>query len=81
MKSDIGAAMVVTLARTLIVIISYSLASQTKSILKKMEHAKLIGLQVKRFMFLKYELPRPCSKNLPQKMFWLILQTVTNSYI
>ena len=53
MKSDIGAAMVVTLARTLIVIISYSLGSQTKLILKKMKHAKLVGLQVKRFMFLK----------------------------
>ena len=52
-RSDIGTAMVVTRARTLIVIISYSLGSQTKSILKKMEHAKLVGLQVKRFMFLE----------------------------
>ena len=39
--------------RTLIVIISYSLGSRTKSILKKMRHAKLVGLQVKRFMFLE----------------------------
>ena len=51
-KSDIGTVMVVTLARTLIVIISYSLGNQTKSILKKMEHAKLVGLQIKIFMFL-----------------------------
>ena len=52
-RSDIGTAMVVTRARTLIVIISYSLGSQTKSILKNMEHAKFFGLQVKRFMFLE----------------------------
>ena len=52
-KSDIGTAMVVTLAETLIVIVSYSLGSQTKSILKKMGHAKLVGLQVKRIMFLE----------------------------
>ena len=50
-RSDIETAMVVTRARTLIVIISYSLESQTKSILKKIGHAKLVGLQVKRFMF------------------------------
>ena len=50
-RSDIGTAMVVTRARTLIVIISYSLGSQTKSILEKIGHAKLVGLQVKRFMF------------------------------
>ena len=52
-KSYIGTAMVVTHARTLIVIISYSLGNQTKSILKKMEHAKPVGLQAKRFMFLE----------------------------
>ena len=52
-KSDIGTAMVVTHVRTLIVIISYSLGSQTKAILKKMGYAKLVGLQVKRFMFLE----------------------------
>ena len=52
-KSNIGTAMVITLARTFIVIISYSLGSQTKSILKNMEHAKFFGLQVKRFMFLE----------------------------
>ena len=50
-RSDIGTAMVVTRARTLIVIISYSLGSQTKSILEKIGHAKLVGLQVKRFIF------------------------------
>ena len=50
-RSDIGTAMVVTRARTLIVIISYSLGSQTKSILENIGHAKLVGLQVKRFIF------------------------------
>ena len=52
-KSDIGTAMVVTLALMLIVIISYSLGSQKKSILKKMGHAKLVGLHVKIFMLLE----------------------------
>ena len=38
---------------SLIVIISCSLGSQAKSILKKMGHAKLVELQVKRFIFLE----------------------------